>query len=103
MLTAAGDVRGYLGVWSVLGALSLWGEVVFQTGLPQRHQRCAVSLDGARLPYRRGDARDADLHHRLVIVVGQIVLSRQQIRGQYNYMYIFIRFFDKHACAWTYN
>ena len=70
----AGDVRGYLGVRGVLCVFSLRGEVVLQTRLPQPHQRLAVPLDGARLPYRRGDARDADLHHRLVVVIGQIVL-----------------------------
>lgn len=71
----AGDVRGYFGVWRVLRVFTLWSQVVFQTGLPQSHQSSTVSLDGARLPDGRGDACDADLHHGLVVVIGQIVLS----------------------------
>lgn len=59
----------------VLCALALRGEVMFQTRLPEPHQRRAVLLDGARLPYGRGDARYANLHHSLVIVIGQVVLS----------------------------
>lgn len=62
-------------MWRVLGAPGLRGEVVLQTRLPEAHQRRAVPLDGARLPDGRGDAGDADLHHRLVIVVGQVVLT----------------------------
>lgn len=71
----AGDVRGYLGMRRVLCVFTLRGEVMFQTRLPQPHQGFAVLLDGARLPYGRGDARYANLHHSLVIVIGQIVLS----------------------------
>lgn len=71
----AGDVRGYLSMRRVLCVLTLWGEVMFQTRLPEPHQRRAVLLDGARLPDGRGDARYANLHHSLVVVVGQIVLS----------------------------
>lgn len=71
----AGDVRGYLGMRRVLCVLTLWGEVMFQTRLPEPHQRRAVLLDGARLPYGRGDASYANLHHSLVVVIGQIVLS----------------------------
>lgn len=71
----AGDVRGYLGMRRVLCAFALRGEVMFKTRLPQPHQRRAVPLDGARLPYGRGDARYANLHHCLVVVIGQIVLS----------------------------
>lgn len=71
----AGDVRGYLSMRSVLCVFTLWGEVMLQTGLPQSHQSRAVSLDGARLPYGCGDACYANLHHCLVIVIGQIVLS----------------------------
>ena len=71
----AGDVGGYLGMWCVLCVFTLRREVMFQTRLPQPHQRRAVLLDGARLPYCRGDARYANLHHSLVIVIGQIVLS----------------------------
>lgn len=71
----AGDVRGYLGMRRVLRVFTLRGEVMFQTRLPQPHQRRAVLLDGARLPYGRCDARYANLHHSLVVVVGQIVLS----------------------------
>jgi len=71
----AGDVRGDLGVRCVLCVFTLRGEVVFETRLPQPHQRRAVALDGARLPDGRGDARYANLHHRLVVVIGQIVLS----------------------------
>lgn len=59
----------------VLCIFTLRGEVMFQTRLPQSHQCHAVSLDGARLPYGRGDACYANFHHRLVVVIGQIVLS----------------------------
>lgn len=71
----AGDVGGYLGVRCVLRVFTLRGEVMFQTGLPQPHQSHAVSLDGAGLSNGRGDACDADLHHGLVIVIGQIILT----------------------------
>lgn len=70
----AGDVRGYLSMRCVLYVFVLRGEVMFQTRLPQPHQRRAVPLNGACLPYGRGDARYANLHHRLVVVIGQIVL-----------------------------
>lgn len=64
----------------VLCVFSLRGEVMLQTRLPQSHQSGAVSLHGARLPDGCRDARYANLHHSLVIVVGQVVLSahRQQ-------------------------
>lgn len=71
----AGDVRGYLGVWRVLCVFTLRSEVMFQTGLPESHQRCAVSLDWPGLSDGCGDACNANLHHSLVIVIGQIVLS----------------------------
>lgn len=71
----AGDVGGNLSVRCVLCVFTLRGEVMFQTRLPQAHQRRAVLLDGARLPYGRGNARYANLHHSLVIIIGQIVLS----------------------------
>ena len=70
---AAGDVRGDLGVGRVI-ILALRLQVVLQTRLPQRHQRRPVTLDGVRLSDRRGDARDSNLNHRLVIVVSQVVL-----------------------------
>lgn len=50
-------------------------EVVLQTRLPQRHQCRPVALDGVRLSDGRGNASNANLHHRLIIVVGQIVLT----------------------------
>lgn len=76
----AGDVRGYLGVRRVLCVFTLRGEVMLQARLPQPHQSRAVSLNGASLPDGCGDACDANLHHSLVVVIGQIVLSasRQQ-------------------------
>lgn len=71
---AAGDVRGDFGVRRVLSAAGLRGEPVLQARLPQAHQRPAVATDGARLPDGCGDACDTDLHHRLVVVIGQVVL-----------------------------
>lgn len=70
----AGDVGGYLSMRRVLCVFTLRGEIMLQTRLPQPHQRRAVLLDGARLPNGRGDARYANLHHSLVIVIGQVVL-----------------------------
>lgn len=71
---AAGDVRGDLGVRRVL-VFALRLQVVLQTRLPQGHERSTVSLHWARLPDRRGDARDADLHHRLVIIINHVILQ----------------------------
>lgn len=70
----AGDVGGYLSMRRVLCVFTLRGEIMLQTRLPQPNQGRAVLLDGARLPNGRGDARYANLHHSLVIVIGQVVL-----------------------------
>lgn len=76
---AAHDIRGDFGVWRVL--VSARGlQVVLQAGLPERHERSAVPLDGRVLPDGRGDAGHADLHHRLVVVVRLVVLAQTKRR-----------------------
>lgn len=71
---AAGDVGGDLGMRRVL-VFALRLQVVFQTRLPQSHERRAMPLHRACLSDRRGDASDADLHHCLVIVICHIILQ----------------------------
>lgn len=92
---AAGDVRGDLGVWRIL-VFALRLKIVLQTRLPQSHERRAMPLHRARLPDRRGDARDADLHHRLVIVISHVILQpvnieRKQKRNRYRCIHTGIR------------
>ena len=48
-----------------------------------------MTLNGPGSPYRRGDARYADLHHRLVVVIGQVVLrATSQSEGLENDMMV---------------
>lgn len=77
---AAGDVWGDLGVRRVL-VFALRLQVVLQTRLPKGHEQWAVTLHRTRLPYRRGDASDADLHHRLVVVISHVILHADSSNG----------------------
>lgn len=84
---AAGDVGGDLGVRRVF-VFALRPQVVLQTRLPQSHQRRAVLIHRARLSDRRGDASDADLHHRLVVVVSHVILGPALREGVIIYLTI---------------
>ena len=58
-------------------------EIVAETGLQEDDQVLGVLLDGPSLPDGGREARNADLHQALLIVIGQEVwLGDQALDGQ---------------------
>lgn len=58
--------------------LATGSQAVFQAGVPEAHQGSRMLLNRPRLSDGCGDSRDTDFNHRLVVVIGLVILVERK-------------------------